>query len=309
MRNLDGSFGNGEQCLAMDPRRLELLLELSRLGSMAAVAETMHVTTSTVSQQIAALAREAGVALLEPEGRRVRLTPAGRRLADHAVTVLAALEAARADLDPDATPAGEVRVAAFATAVRQSLMPAVRVLAAEHPAVHVRIQEREPAECLALLATDDVDLALTYDYNLAPATFDRSVEARPLWSAAWSLAVPSGQRPAAGTALEVFDAFRDRDWIVNSRGTADEDAVRTVASLAGFQPRVVHRADSLELVEDMILAGLGVGLLPADRPTVRGVELCGLADPVISLRAYAVARRGRTAWPPLALVLHHLAAR
>jgi DNA-binding transcriptional LysR family regulator len=68
----------------MDPRRLELLLELSRLGSMRAVAETQHVTTSTVSQQIAVLAREAGTPLIEPEGRRVRLTPAGRRLADHA---------------------------------------------------------------------------------------------------------------------------------------------------------------------------------------------------------------------------------
>src|SRR5919107_1323151 len=97
----------------MDPRRLELLLELSRLGSMHEVADALHITTSTVSQQIAALAREVGTPLLEPDGRRVRLTPAGRRLADHAVTVLAALEAARLDLDPDAAPVGTLRVAAF----------------------------------------------------------------------------------------------------------------------------------------------------------------------------------------------------
>src|SRR5215472_8816468 len=86
----------------VDPRRLELLLELSRLGSMREVGEAMHVTTSTVSQQIAALSREAGTPLTEPEGRRVRLTPAGRRLAGHAVTILAAIEAARRDLDPAA---------------------------------------------------------------------------------------------------------------------------------------------------------------------------------------------------------------
>ena len=79
----------------MEPRRLELLLELSRLGSMREVGEAMQVTTSTVSQQIAALAREAGTPLTEPDGRRVRLTPAGRRLAGHAVTILAAIEAAR----------------------------------------------------------------------------------------------------------------------------------------------------------------------------------------------------------------------
>jgi len=295
--------------VVVDPRRLELLLELSRRGSMAAVADALHVTTSTVSQQIAALAREAGVALVEPDGRRVRLTPAGRRLADHAVTVLAALEAARADLDPGATPTGEVRVAAFASAVRRSLLPVVRRLAVDHPDVHVRIHEHEPTECLALLAADEVDLALTYDYNLSPATFEPGLESRPLWSAAWSLAVPTAERRSGGTALQVFEAFRDHDWIVNSRGTADEAAVRTVASMAGFAPRIVHRADSLELVEDMIVAGLGVGLLPADRRPARGVALCRLSRPGISLRAYAVARRGRTAWPPLALVLREVAAR
>ena len=95
----------------MDVRRLETLLMLSRLGSMRAVAEETHTTTSTVSQQIAALAREAGTPLIEPDGRRVRLTPAGRRLAEHAVTILAALEAARLDLDPAAEPAGTLRVA------------------------------------------------------------------------------------------------------------------------------------------------------------------------------------------------------
>src|SRR5208282_1822763 len=123
--------------LVMDPRRLELLLELSRLGSMREVSEAMDVTTSTVSQQIAALAREAGTALIEPDGRRVRLTPAGHRLAGHAVTILAAIEAARVDLDPAAAPAGTVRVAAFATAVRALVLPVVRILAERHPAVRL----------------------------------------------------------------------------------------------------------------------------------------------------------------------------
>ena len=102
----------------MDVRRLHLLLELSRLGSMRAVADTHGLTTSTVSQQIAALAREVDAALIEPDGRRVRLTPAGLRLADHAVTILAAVDAARLDLDPDAEPAGTLRIGGFATAIR-----------------------------------------------------------------------------------------------------------------------------------------------------------------------------------------------
>lgn len=290
----------------MDPRRLEMLLQLSRLGSMRAVADTLAVTTSTVSQQIAALAREAGTPLLEHEGRRVRLTPAGRRLAEHAVTVLAALEAARADLDPSAVPAGTIRAAAFATAVRQALLPMVHTLAAEHPDVRLLVHEHEPAEALALLAADDVDLALTYDYNLAPATFDAALSDVPLGTTAWGLGVPDdGPRPA-GTSVQVLAAFRDADWIVNSRNAADEEAVRTVASLAGFAPRVAHRADSLELVQDMIVAGLGVGLLPAGQSTRPGVAVLALQDPPVTLRAYAVTRSGRSAWPPLALVLRLL---
>src|SRR5215468_7754898 len=216
--------------LPVDPRRLELLLELSRLGSMREVGEVMHVTTSTVSQQIAALAREAGTALTEPDGRRVRLTPAGRRLAGHAVTILAAIEAARRDLDPAAPPAGTVRVAAYASAFRQVLLPVARIMAVRQPEVRLHLLEQEPAEALSRTP--------------------------------WRLGTPSGPGPR-GTAVEVFRSYRDHPWIVNSRNTADEDVVRVVASLADFEPRITQRADSLDLVQDMILAGLGVGLLPA----------------------------------------------
>src|SRR6185503_4958388 len=155
----------------MDTRRLRLLLELSRLGSMRAVADELYLTTSTVSQQLAVLAREAGTALLEPDGRRVRLTPAGRRLAEHAVAILAAVDAARLDLDPSAEPAGVLRIAGFATAVRRSLLPAIADLAESHPGIEVRVHEHEPPEAYELLARDDVDLALTYDYNLAPTAW------------------------------------------------------------------------------------------------------------------------------------------
>src|SRR5690349_4528571 len=170
----------------MEPRRLTLLLALSRLGSMKEVAASLNMTTSTVSQQIAALSREAGTPLIEPEGRRVRLTPAGRRLAEHAVTILAAIEAARLDLDPAAEPAGTLRVAGFGTAIRHSLMPVTSLLTKNHPAVRVRIHEHEPAEALKLIASDDIDLALTYDFNLAPEPADSSVVRRPLWTAEWS---------------------------------------------------------------------------------------------------------------------------
>jgi DNA-binding transcriptional LysR family regulator len=287
-----------------------MLLELSRLGSMRNVAELLGTTTSTVSQQIATLARETGTALVEPDGRMVRLTPAGRRLVDHAATILGAVEAARLDLDPEADPAGTVHVAGFRTAIRRAVLPMIGELAADHPEVKVVVHEHEPAEALALLATDDVDLALTYDYNLAPASTDPTLESVQLWSTAWTLGAPArAARGVRGDSLVVFDAFRDHDWIGNSRNQADEDVVRIIASMAGFEPRLTHQSDSLDVVEDLILAGMGVGLLPADRPRRAGISLLPLTQPDLRLRAYAQTRRGRSAWPPLGLVLSRLAER
>lgn len=287
----------------MDTRRLALLLALSRLGSMRKVAEAFALTTSTVSQQIAALAKETGEQLIEPDGRRVRLTPAGQRLADHAVTILAAVDAARLDLDPDAEPVGTVRVGGFATGIRVSLLPIVRELAVTHPRVEVAVSEYEPLEAFNLLVDDDLDLAITYDYNLAPASPDPVLETLPLWSTPWGLGV---RTDTATNGTADLRAFANSIWIVNSRNTADEDAVRTLAALAGFTPRIVHQIDSLDLVEDLILDGHGVGLLPVNRPLRDGLTVLRLSEPRAILTAYAVVRRGRSNWPPLRAIIDRL---
>ncbi len=273
----------------VDTRRLQLLLALSRLGSMRAVADAHHLTTSTVSQQIAALASETGAQLIEPDGRRVRLTPAGLRLADHAVTILAAIDSARLDLDPDAEPSGTVRVGGFATGIRVSLLPIVADLAEKYPNVELVVSEYEPIEAFALLTDDDLDLALTYDYNLAPASPGPVLQTEALWSITWGLGVPADSPDGPAD----IGAYADQTWIVNSRNTADETAVRTLASLAGFAPRIAHEIDSLDLVEDLIVAGYGVGLLPIGRPTGRGVKVLPISEPEAVLTAYAVTRRGR----------------
>jgi DNA-binding transcriptional LysR family regulator len=284
----------------VDVRRLRLLLELSRLGSMHEVAAALGTTTSSVSQGIAALAREVGTPLVEPDGRRVRLTPAGQRLAEHAVTIIAAVDAARLDLDPNVEPAGVVRVAGFATCIRRSLLSAIDDLNKTHPGIEVRVHEHEPLEALDLLARDDVDLALTYDYDLAPASWRSEHDVRPLWEAAWGLGVPTSE-PQAPLAT-----YADRDWIVNSRHTADEEVLRSLAAMAGFTPRIVHRIDALELIDDLIVAGHGLALLPLGPASRRGVKVHPLTDPDVRLRAYAVTRRGRDQWPPLRATLERL---
>jgi DNA-binding transcriptional LysR family regulator len=114
--------------------------------------------------------------------------------------------------------------------------------------------------------------------------------------------VPASESGGGATTLAAFARFKSHDWIGNSRNTADEDVIRTLASMAGFTPRITHQADSLDLVQDMIDAGLGVGLLPLGHGTRAGVRFLPLTAPDVELRAYAVTRRGRLNWPPLALV-------
>jgi DNA-binding transcriptional LysR family regulator len=178
-------------------------------------------------------------------------------------------------------------------------------LAAGHPAVRVVLHEYEPLEAFELLGRDELDLALVYDYDLAPLSPDVDVAVTPLWTAPWGLAVPAGEPVGEHADLA---AYSDRPWIVNSRHTADEEALRTLASLAGFVPRTAHRIDRLDLVADLVAGGHGVALLPLDTVSAR-VRVVPLAGRGTHLRAYALVRRGRDAWPPLRLLLERLAAR
>ncbi len=270
---------------------------------MREVADELGMTTSSVSQHVAALTRKIGTPLTEPDGRRVRLTPAGRRLAEHAVTILAAVDAALLDLDVDAAPVGTVRAAGFATAIRRSLLPTVARLGKAEPEVTVMIAEHEPFEALELLARDDVDLALTYDYNLAPGALRSDFTATALWTMEWGLGTHAAQRSGP------LSSYADSNWIVNSRNTADEEVLRILASMAGFTPRITHKIDSLELIDDLIAAGHGVALLPVERTRPHPeIRVRRLDDLEVIMRTYAVVRRGREQWPPLRLVLDELGA-
>src|ERR687891_1692693 len=129
----------------LDLRRLRLLHELSRRGTVTAVAEALSYSPSTVSQQLGVLQREAGTPLFEPAGRRVRLTDAALVLAGHAEQLLAAAERAEADLAAAAgAVVGVVRVGSFQTASLHLLLPAIAALRDAHPALQVRLVEMEP---------------------------------------------------------------------------------------------------------------------------------------------------------------------
>lgn len=293
----------------MDLRRLATLLELSRSESMRVVADEFGTTTSNVSQQMQLLAKEVGVALIEPHGRGIRLTPAGRRLAVHAAEILAAVETARADLDPEAEPSGTLRVAGCGGTISSTLIPIVEEASAAHPELRIVVLEHGPDAALELLHADRVDLALTYDYDLAPLAPEPALDVTPLRTRRWGIAVPEHDAPLMElSAPELFRAFADRDWIGNSRNDVDARMLRTIGALAGFEPTLRHEAESLDLVEDLVRAGLGIGPLPVDREPTDGVVIVPLRDPEVRLRDFAHTRRGRRSWPPLRYVLDRLEA-
>jgi DNA-binding transcriptional LysR family regulator len=280
----------------MDVDKLRTLVELSRRGTMAAVAEATGYGTSAVSQQLSALERQAKVQLLESSGRGVRLTPAGRRLVAHAEQILAAVTAAELDLGADAEPSGLVRVAGYTTALRHHLLPVLDELAQQYPRLELQIQEHEPTEVDALLDDDELDLGFEYDYTLVPrggrgvctllATNEMELYAHP------DLTVPEAIRTP-----EELGRFRDVDWVTNSRDSADSELAERICALAGWQPRMRHRADSLDLTVDLALATRGVCLLPQDAPESRRLRAVPLRFVSAQQRMWSVVRNGAQDWP------------
>ncbi|WP_214409953.1 LysR family transcriptional regulator [Sphaerisporangium fuscum] len=275
----------------MDTRLLRVLVELERRGTLRAVAAATGYGTSAVSQQLAALEREMGTALVEPAGRKVRLTPAGRRLAEHGRRILASVAEARAALDPQGEPAGVLRIAAYAGAISHDLLPVARQLARSHPDLRPHLHEHEPDEVMSLLDDGLVDLGFVYDYNLVPWTCDGP--SLLLCETPLVLVVPrNGSVPETAEFPAALAAYARSPWVLNSRGKADDELAARVCALAGFVPVVAHRADSLELVLDIVAAELGVALVPefaADRDDVAAVPLRGLD---LRRRMYAVTRPG-----------------
>ncbi len=280
----------------LDPRKLHLLRELARRGTIAAVAEAVTFTPSAVSQQLSALEREAGVPLLERTGRGVALTPAGTALVRHAETVLAALEAATATLAAARSGLqGTVRIGAFPTAVRTLLPAALVALGREHPALDLMVTELDPVHMPDALRERRLDVALLHDYDLAPVTPDPTVESEPLLNETVFLALPADQ-PAGDDPIATVEHSA---WIVGAPGTLCHTVALRTCQAAGYQPRVRHHADDFTAVLALVAAGQGVALVPqlgAVQPPP-GVRLVALPTRRRTRLAY---RRGSGAHPAVA---------
>jgi DNA-binding transcriptional LysR family regulator len=298
----------------LDVRRLRLLRDFALLGTVAATAQARHLTGPAVSQQLAALEKEAGVPLLRRRGRVLELTDAGRRVVEHAEVILGGLAAAEADLAVlRAGGRGTVRIVAFPSAARVLLPPLWQRLAAdiEHR-IDLRISEAEPGQALELLRQGNADLAIGHAYSLLPRQLPSGCEEHRLLTDpvyfAISRKAAAEHGLVAGQPVEL-DQFADADWLLAAPDTSCHELTQRACGAAGFVPRSVALASDFAVLTALVAAGAGVGLVPgmalpsAGEP---GLELFALRRPV-TRTVSAVVSSGNSQHIQLRRVLDQLA--
>jgi len=245
--------------IVLDVRRLWILREVARCGSLAAAADVLSYTPSAVSQQIAALEREAGTVLLERRARGVVPTEAGHILVEHAEEILARLEAAQAALQELVDlRRGRLRIASFATAGAAVLPRAVDIFRARHPEVELTVASASPAQSVAQLREGRLDLALTVDLIPSPA---EGIEVAHLFDDPFRLAIRRDHPLAAEPGIRL-EQLEQETWIDVPDTLSGGKVLRLACNRVGFEPTVRFESDDYTAIRELVGAGAGVALLP-----------------------------------------------
>ncbi|WP_035128129.1 LysR family transcriptional regulator [Conexibacter woesei] len=291
--------------MPLDVKRLRVLRELAERGTVAATAAALSFTPSAVSQQLSALEREAGVVLLEREGRRLALTDAGRVLVAHADTVLAQLERAEADLHAASTEvSGTLNVAAFSSFAR-SLLPQAAAAMLRHQHLQLHVRDAEPQDSIPLLRLGELDVVIAQRFPYVPRDFGPAFHVVELFDDALHLATGPGHHDAPAR----FGALADRPWVAGHPGTSCHEVVIHACHAAGHEPRIVGFSNDFAVVAALVAQGVGLALIPeiAHDQAPPEVTLRPL-DPPLSRQVLAVVRAGAEERPAVAAFLAELRA-
>ena len=248
----------------LDLHRLRLLKEFADRGSIAAVAAALGYTPSAVSQQLASLEREAGAALLDRTARSAELTDTGRRLAGHAEHILAAVEAAEADVSAQTEePAGRVVVTAFPTAAVAFAPTLARSLRA-HRGLSLLLRQTRPGEGLRQVRSGEVDIALVDDWTgRLPEREAGVLRFYHLLRDPLVLVVPPGH-PMADPAEPVdLRRLREEAWMAAPAGEPSRQAVDLLLAGVGGAPPVPWEFEGLGTILALVARGIGIAAIPA----------------------------------------------
>src|SRR4051794_18071593 len=243
-------------------KRLRVLREVSVQGSFSAAADALSYTQSAVSQQIAALEREAGTTLVERGARGVSLTQAGRALVVHADAILARLNAAERELEAIASlHGGHLRLVSFPSAASSVMPLAIAEFRRRHPAVELTLEPREPDEAMACVKSGECDVALSIEPSFRPFE-DPAIAKEHLVDDPMFLVMPADHPLARKRNLRLED-LADEPWVQGSTTTCPDTSILLRAcNAAGFEPRIAFYSDDYTAIQGFIAAGVGVSLIP-----------------------------------------------
>jgi DNA-binding transcriptional LysR family regulator len=274
----------------LDVKRIRVLQEVVARGSFSAAADSLHLSQSAVSQQVAALEREVGVPLLERTSDGPKLTSAGEALMEHGDAVLCRLEEAERELAQIAgLEGGRLRVASFPTASAALMTRALPLFRRRFPKVELEFNEAEPEDSYPALKRGELDLAVIFDYPEFPLDFSRDVEAELILTEPMQVALPSGHPLAAAKSVRLQD-LADEDWLCGALPSSCRDQVLGLGREAGFEPRISFQSDDYAVLKGFVAGGLGVSILPELAGGHSGIELIPVRGQKPVRRLFAVTR-------------------
>lgn len=261
----------------LDVRRVLLLVEVARCGSVTATARALNYTPSAVSQQISRLETEAAQPLLERHARGVTLTDAGRALVDRGERIKRELTALENELaDFAGLRAGTLRVGTFPT-VGASLLPhAVTAFRERHSDIRLTVRSSRIAGLWTMLENREIELSLMWDYEWCRIDRD-DVVVTPLLDDPPALLV-SDRHPLAGRRTVALADLADSAWVTRAENHPVAEALIRSCRAVGFEPQIAYEAHDYQEAQAMVATGMGVALAPrlaleGIRPGVRVLPL------------------------------------
>jgi DNA-binding transcriptional LysR family regulator len=236
----------------LDVTRLRVIDAVARHGSVTAAAKELHYAQPSVSHHLARLEEETGAQLLQRVGRGIRLTQAGRLLADRAAEILGRIDAADAELSAHVgLTAGHVRLAGFASAIGSLVPRAIAALASRHPDLQITLTDTHPPEALELLRAGKVDVAVIFRYDQTEPEPDNVRLHHLLDDPVYVLST---------RRIRKLAALRDETWIAGCERCRSH--LLSLCADEGFAPRIAYTSDDMVVMQALVAAGLGVTTTP-----------------------------------------------